>query len=211
MLTKKIYTVYASGGLSEALEYGLTRIKKAIYYKSDTLYLYLERAKYENKPKAHEKGLEFRVIKTAHEIKELHFARLELLPYVDWISDESEAIVGFYDGAPVSFSWLHYKAAPDQSINLKPGQCWHGPSFVKREMRRKGINRAQKAFLIEMADKNSTCFVTSTNNKNVPSIKTNLGAGFKKGAIVTRYFGLLTRKRTQVIFLGSGSSILEFK
>lgn len=211
MLTKKMYTVYASGGLAEAFDYGLRHIKKFIWYKSETVYLYLERAKYENKSKVREESLEFRIIKTVQEIKELDFARLKLLPYEDWIGDESEAIVGYFNGTPISYSWLHYRVAPDQSINLKPGQCWTGPSFVHKKRRKKGINSAQKAFLIEKADKKSTCFVTSVNKNNVPSIKTNLGAGFQKGAIVTKHFGWLARKQTQIIFCNSGASLLEFK
>lgn len=207
---RKAYIFLDSGGAGELLRYSMNCVRQAIYYRSETIYLFLEREMLLQERKPFGANIEFKIFDRSDDIEQLRFPRLQLLPYQSWIHNGSEAIVGFHKGMPISYSWLHYCLAPDKFVELKSNQCWTGPSFVHKSMRRKGINTAQKFFQLVNAKQRAEIFVTCVNSNNLPSIKTNLNAGFQKGAVVVRQVGCLTRKRTHLIYLDDGERFIVF-
>jgi len=47
MMIKKIKTYLISGGIDEVISYALTYIRNVFYYKSETIFLYLEKGNIE--------------------------------------------------------------------------------------------------------------------------------------------------------------------
>lgn len=205
----KLIVFYRSGGFVELSTYILARIKRLLYYRSETIFLFLEREKFESAG-FEECELEFRVIDCVTQMNEIDFPRLKLLPYNVWLEKGSYAIVGVHMGKCVSYTWTHFGSHRDVSlVQLRTDQCWTGPAFVDKRMRNRGINKCQKVFQIRSLPTHISWVLTSVNAKNSTSLQANVRLGFKQGLRCVRYSGFFSSKKVELHHLGGPNGLIS--
>ena len=212
MMIKKIKTYLISGGIDEVISYALTYIRKVFYYKSETIFLYLEKGNIEI-PKS-SRDISFNIYNKSTELKKLNFDRIKTLSYKQWFEQGSQAIIGFYETKPVSFTWSHfnnYKIHSINDINLSNNKCWIGPTFVDKSMGGKGLNKAQIVYQLNNIPNCITYCLTSANSKNIASIKSFERLGFKKGLIITKNYGMFSKHNTKMSFKNNGNEIFKLQ
>lgn len=211
-MIQKIHTYLQSGGLNEVIGYVFIRLKKAFYYKSETIFFFLDRQNHQ--PFTVKSDIIFKTIKKVEDLRKIDFDRIKTLNYEEWFKKGSLAIVGFSSSKPVSFTWTHFHSHRFENLfelNLSDNKCWTGPSFVDKTMRGRGINQAQKNYQIINCPKNIQYLITSANAKNYPSIRTLEKAGFKHGLTLIKYYGVLTKKKDEIICDNKYNSIFQFR
>lgn len=209
---KKIITYLKSGGLKEVITYFRTYVKKMIYYKSVTIFLYLDKKDLSQITERNSE-IKFKIIRKLEDIEAINFDRLKAINYKKWILKGSHAIVGYKDSKPVSYTWTHFMITPNSDtyqIKLGEDKCWTGPSFVYKSVRRQGINIAQKYFQIEHSPTDIKYFITSANKYNIPSIKSLQRLGFKVGLKMIKYYGLFSNHKTILEYENEGKLIFQF-
>lgn len=210
MLKKAIIYLY-SGGFNEVLRYATSFLRKRFFYTSRTIYLY--RNLMELPAADYIDHFEFKAISTPDDLESLNFKRIETLDYQQWFSKGSIAIVGFYNGKPVSFSWCHFKSHQvDHStrIDLGDNAVWIGPTFVDKIMRGKGMNKSQISYQIANLPTNISTCLTSANERNTASIKSFERLGFSHGAVLVQHQGIFSQKICERTFLDNGESFIRF-
>ncbi|NLV20341.1 MAG: hypothetical protein GXY51_12745 [Bacteroidetes bacterium] len=209
---KKILTYFKSGGLKEVVTYGWTYVRKIVYYKSETIFFYLEKKDFNKQPYKNSE-IKFKIVQKLEDIEEINFNRLKTVDYKKWISRDSYAIVGYLDSKPVSFTWTHLRFIPTFGmcpIKHAKGMSWTGPSFVDKSVRNQGINIAQKSFQIEHSPTDINYFITSARKANIPSIRALNRVGYKVGLIMIKYYGLFSNRKTVLKYENEGKLLFQF-
>lgn len=209
-MLRKIFLYYSAGGIFEVLGYIITSIKKRMFYKSRTLYLYRTNA---CAPTAKQASIEFIVFKDARSFESLDFKRAKFVNFQSWFSKGSFVVVGFINKKPISFSWCHFKhhqVDRDTLVDLGNSSAWIGPTFVHKATRGKGANKSQIQFLISHLPKHISTCLTSANIRNNASIKAFEHFGFQPGAILTQHHGLFIKNRRTLSFCGDGELHIRF-
>jgi len=211
-MRSKILIYLKSGGLTEVLNYILTYIRKMFYYKSETLFYYLDRAEFNLSVK--NLDVAYETVTDSVTLEAMDFDRIKTLNYKLWFDQGSQVIVGLYSSKPVSFSWSQfgsYKIQGLGTIILSDNQCWVGPAFVDNSMRGKGILKDTTIFQLNDAPSNVRYYITSANAMNTPSNRSLIRLGFKIGIRETKYFGLLSNKKTKIDYENDGKSLFRFQ
>lgn len=199
-MIKKILIYLSSGGLRELLLYAVNSIKSKVYYRSETVFLYLERNNFNDVD--HSRTVFFKKLSDDDCLQNISFPRMSTLGYDKWFLCGSSVVIGFIDSSPVSFTWLHihqYNVPSIGLIPLKENQCWIGPTFVHKAARRQGINIKQIAFQIRTAPENITAYVTSANSNNSASISSFKRLGFVEATRVISTQGFFSNARNNKI------------
>jgi RimJ/RimL family protein N-acetyltransferase len=211
-MIRKFFIYIWSGGLIEVLKYISIHIRKKIYYKSETIFLFLDIDELSLMPKQ-KCDIEYKIIQNKSDLDKIDFNRIKILQYKKWFEKSSQAILGLNNSNPVSFSWSHFQQHSLHGvckINLSSNKCWIGPTFVDKSMRGKGINKAQIYFQINNAPAGIKYFLTSANASNKASIKSFEKLGFKIGLKFDKNYGIFSNKRTSLQYYNSGKSIINF-
>jgi len=211
-MLKKTFIFLQSGGLKEIFGYGLIRLKKIFYYKSETIFFYLDRKHY-NQP-SKKSDIVFKIINNSADLQKIDFDRIKTLSFSKWFEKGSYAILGFSSSTPVSFTWTHFqhhRLVDSVEINLSDNKCWTGPSFVDKSMRGMGINQVQKYFQIKNCPNSIQYFVTSANANNIASIKSLENIGFMRGLKLIHYYGVFSSKEDEIIYEDNCESIFQFQ
>ena len=164
-------------GFFNAMRYALTAVTGKIYRHSETEFVKINIDRPWDMPTI--SNYEIKPI-TVNEISSLDFPRLLSQPWRQWFDIGSELYVGFYDGAPATYSWIHYAYHDMGELGkfvLNKGECWVGPTFVDNKYRGKGLNKAQ--MLQNFKDANATIAFGSFNTENTASKVSCLKVGFE--------------------------------
>lgn len=178
-MIRKFLVYCQSDGLRPALAFAFKTLAPWLFGRSTTLFFHLGAYEFEKSPSSDLLKQEQIDIQR---LNSLNFPRLRLLPCDEWLTNGSRLYVTFATGnRPVAFTWTHfhqYSIHGLGNIHLSDNECWIGPTFVHKEYRGKGINKAQ--ILHQMAEAQGMTFYTSVNAKNLPSIHSFLHFGFKE-------------------------------
>lgn len=213
-MIKKIYIYLQSGGFSEVAKYAFIRIKKIFYYKSETIFYFLDRKHLNDNNTIKKSSVGFKTINNVSDLQKIDFDRIKVLNHRKWFEKGSLAVIGFSSSVPVSFTWIHFYSHGISgvcTIKLSSEQCWTGPSFVIKSQRGKRINQAQKRYLIRSAPESIRYFLTSVNKKNIASIKSLEKIGFSEGLRIIKYHGIFQNKKPEVFYKNQGVSIFNIK
>lgn len=208
----KIFTYFLSGGIKEVFKYGLTYLRKYIYYKSVTIFMYLDISKIKKIELSPE--FSFTIIDSEIEIESITFDRIRTQNYKGWFNKESIVVIGFYQSRPVSFIWSHfhyYEIEDIFKINLQVDKCWIGPTFVDKTVRGRGLNKNQILYQLMNIPQNIKYCVTSANVRNIASINSFKRLGFEEGLIITKYYGVFSNRKTIFKFVNNGENIIYLK
>jgi predicted GNAT family acetyltransferase len=214
-MIKKTITYYKSGGLKEVAGYVLGAIKRKIYHKSETIFLYVNKADLIVNQPMIDNDIQFKVFTDHAELKKLNFGRLDTLKYDKWLKRKSFVVVGFNKSHPVSFTWTHFGKHEIHNlctIDLSSNQCWLGPTFVDKSTRGRGMNKKQISCQMNEVPRNVNFFLTSVNSRNLASLKSFERLGFIAGARITKYHGFFSgNKKTSIEYLNGGEKILHIE
>jgi len=114
------------------------------------------------------------------ELPFMDFPRLQSQPWQQWFDIGSELYVGFYEGKPATYSWIHYAYHDMGDLGrfiLKSDECWVGPTFVDNKYRGKGLNKIQ--MLQNFRDAKAKTAFGSFNTENTASKVSCLKVGFE--------------------------------
>jgi hypothetical protein len=213
-MIKKIYIYLQSGGFLEVAKYAFIGVKKIFYYKSETIFYFLDREHLNDTYTIKNSSVVFKTIKNVSDLQKIDFDRIKVLNHRKWFEKGSLAIIGFSSSVPVSFTWMHFYShciSGVCTIKLSPEQCWAGPSFVIKSQRGKKINQAQKRYLIRSVPESIRYFLTSVNKKNIASIKSLEKIGFSEGLRIIKYRGIFQHRKPEVVYKNDGDSIFKIK
>ena len=108
----------------------------------------------------------------ANEVERMDFPRLKLLDWRKWLENKSRLYVAYVGNEPVGYAWIHYHSyhfAGKYNFGIEENEVWIGPSFVKKEFRGKGLQKALTQYRLSKI-KNCTVY-TSVNSNNIASNK----------------------------------------
>lgn len=185
---KKILIYIKSDGWKNSIRMIIKSILYKIYYQTCTNFYVMEK---KDKRFQNENNSDDLIVRelNVEEVASLDFPRLKLLDYEKWLNNGSHLYVSFLKGNPVGFVWTHqnnYYIHDLGTFILNKNEYWSGPTFVYHTLRGRGINKNQKLFQLNHLPNNSIIF-TSINEKNIPSIRSNVRYGFRQiGCINTK-------------------------
>ena len=163
-MIKKFFIYLKSDGLWNALAFTLKSITSLVYNKSVTnIYKRITgEEEYNNEAVIKEVG--------ANEVERMDFPRLKLLAWRKWFENKSRLFVAYIGNVPAGYAWIHYHSyhfAGKYNFKIEENEVWIGPSFVKKEFRGKGL---QKALTQYRLSKINNCTVyTSVSSNNIAS------------------------------------------
>lgn len=173
-MIKKFFIYIKSDGIANAVNFTFKSLTSLIYNKSITnIYkTEVDSCKYTNKIEIKEVFIE--------EAENMHFPRFELLPYKKWLNDKSHLYVAYIDGQAVGYAWLHYNSyhfTRKYNFLINKNECWFGPSFVKKDFRGQGIQKALTAYRLSQIQ--AMTIYTSVSNNNIASNKCMIRNNFE--------------------------------
>ena len=165
-MIKKFFIYLKSDGLWNALAFTLKSITSLVYNKSVTnIYKRITgEEEYNNEAVIKEVG--------ANEVERMDFPRLKLLDWRKWLENKSRLYVAYIGNKPVGYAWIHYHSyhfAGKYNFGIEENEVWIGPSFVKKEFRGKGLQKALTQYRLSKI-KNCTVY-TSVSSNNIASNK----------------------------------------
>ena len=185
-MIKKIFIYLKSDGFVNALKFTLKSVTSMVYNHSLTnIYkTTVGSSEYNGNVDIKEVSLK--------DAEAMVFPRFELLPFKKWLNNKSHLYVAYIDGQPVGYSWIHYNSyhfAGDYNFSIDGNECWFGPSFVKKEFRGQGIQKALTAYRLSQVK--DTTIYTSVSSNNIASNKCMLRSKFELiGTVhITTLFG----------------------
>jgi len=179
-MIKKFFIYLKSDGLSSAFAFTLKSITSLVYNKSVTnIY---------KRVVGQEKYTNAALIKevSADEVKKMAFTRLKLLDWRKWFENKSRLFVVYIGDEPAGYAWIHYNSyhfASKYNFKIEENEVWFGPSFVKKEFRGKGLQKALTQYRLSQI-KNCTVY-TSVSSNNIASNKCMLRNHFEFMGTVT--------------------------
>lgn len=165
-MIKKFFIYLKSDGFANAMKFTLKSITSLIYNKSITN---IYRAKVDLNE--YHSNIDIKEL-SLKDAESMNFPRFELLPFKKWLNNKSHLYVAYIDGQPVGYSWIHYNSyhfAGDYNFSIDKNECWFGPSFVKKEFRGQGIQKALTSYRLSQVK--DTTIYTSVSNNNIASNK----------------------------------------
>lgn len=165
-MIKKFFIYLKTDGLLNTLVFTLKSITSLIYNKSVTN-IYKRKTceeDYKNETVIKEVG--------ANEIESMDFSRLKLLDWKKWLENKSHIYVAYIGNEPVGYAWIHYHSyhfADKYNFGIEENEVWIGPSFVKKEFRGRGVQKALTQYRLSKIN-NSTVY-TSVSSNNIASNK----------------------------------------
>lgn len=189
-MIKKFFIYLKSDGFFNAMKFTLKSITSLVYNHSLTNIYKTEIGSSE-----YNSNLDIREV-FIKDAESMNFPRFELLPFKKWLKNKSHLYVAYIDGQPVGYSWIHYNSyhfAGNYSFSIEKNECWFGPSFVKKEFRGQGIQKALTSYRLSQVK--DTTIYTSVSNNNIASNKCMLRNKFELiGTVrITTFFGKETR------------------
>jgi hypothetical protein len=209
-MSNKVLVFLKSGGLLEVLKYISIYLSKKVFFKSETVFFYLNREGFHQTLK--DTGIVYKTIDNINELQTIKFDRINTLSCKEWFDKGSQVIIGFSDLTPISYLWVHFHYHIIHGvckIRLPDNQCWIGPGFVDKTVRRKGILKSQIIFLINNISNQVKYVITSARAKNVPSIRSLNRLEFKSGLTLIKYFGVFSSRKTEFYYENDGESIFH--
>lgn len=184
-----------SDGILTALRFAFKTITSVIYTSSNTIFYECSTSPIS----VNNNSILFREYKF-DEIDRVDFPRFKLLPVKKWLESGSHCIIGRLNGidnSPKTFAWYHEDSYRIHNVGvfyLKHNEYWLGPTFVSKDVRGKGYNKLQIAWLMGKFG-SSVRFYTSVNKSNIPSLKGIEHLGFTKiGQVyIVKIFGIPIR------------------
>ena len=163
-MIKKFFIYLKSDGLWNALAFTLKSITSLVYNKSVTnIYKRITgEEEYKNKTVIKEVGV--------NEVERMDFPRLKLLSWRKWLENKSRLYVAYIENEPVGYAWIHYHSyhfAGKYNFGIEENEVWIGPSFVKKEFRGRGLQKALTQYRLSKI-KNCTVY-TSVSSNNIAS------------------------------------------
>lgn len=115
------------------------------------------------------------------ELEKINFPRLKLLSWRKWLDKGANLYITYDDNKPIGYTWSHfnnYEIHGTGVFCMSDKECWIGPTFVDKDYRGKGANKAQILYQL-ICENDIQSFYTSVNNKNIASIKSFKRNGFR--------------------------------
>ena len=165
-MIKKFFIYLKSDGFWNALAFTLKSITSVIYNTSVTNIYKRSTAKEE-----YNNEVLIKEVQTA-DVEKMDFPRLKLLAWRKWLQNKSRLFVAYIGNEPAGYAWIHYHSyhfAGNYNFKIEKDEYWIGPSFVKKEFRGKGLQKALTQYRLSQI-KNGIVY-TSVSNGNIASNK----------------------------------------
>lgn len=202
-LLKKFIIFTKSGGIKEAINYSYNSFKTLFYTNSQTLFMYLYNDIVEEKVLVN--NLNFIYLSNLEDAQKYKFDRLFAYPIEKWFKEGAVCQIVVLNSEPVSFLWIHKQNREINraiTVQLAKNNYWIGPVFVHKNIRGKGINKAQLNYLLNNKEYRDVLFLTCTNSDNLASLSSFAKLGFEIG-VITRY--------KKILFRDSQTNLVVFK
>ena len=165
-MIKKFFIYLKSDGFWNAIKFTTKSITSIIYNHSVTnIY------KRETGDEEYNKEIIIKELQIP-EVEKINFPRLKLLSWRKWLGNKSRLFVAYIGDEPAGYSWIHpndYHFAGKYNFKITENEFWIGPSFVKKEFRGKGLQKAMIQYSLSQI-KNKTVY-TSVSHNNIASNK----------------------------------------